>query len=192
MTNCSPIDLLDVAGRTFRLAAQSADVVNFNHPRHMKKTLRFALTFLALATFAVLPCPAAESASDKASSQKISSIIGGSAAKVNKLDVEGALKHVHPTAYSEYTHLPQKALVAIDKKTLLEVCKAIFPSLRIRVGPPQNLKVVVKGDMAYATYESNERIGDGPPMMVRRTEIFVRENKEWLLTHSHRSILQGE
>ena len=119
-------------------------------------------------------------------------LVKRSAAKVNKLDVEGALKHVHPTAYSEYTHLPQKALVAIDKKTLLEVCKAIFPSLRIRVGPPQNLKVVVKVDMAYATYESNERIGDGPPMMVRRTEIFVRENKEWLLTHSHRSILQGE
>ena len=89
-------------------------------------------------------------------------------------------------------HLPRhlsasKLLTDVD-----EVCKAIFPSLRIRVGPPQNLKVVVKGDMAYATYKSNERIGDGPPMMVRRTEIFVRKNKEWLLTHSHRSILQGE
>ena len=50
----------------------------------------------------------------------------------------------------------------------------------------------IKGDMAYATYQSKKQIGDGPPMMVRHTDIFVRENKNWLLTHSHRSILQGE
>ena len=37
-----------------------------------------------------------------------------------------ALRHVHPTAYNEYTHLPQKDLVEIDRKSMIEFCKAVF------------------------------------------------------------------
>jgi len=157
------------------------------------KSLKSAyLFFISFTSFVSLSCMADESTGDKASQQKISSIIRDSAAKINRLDVEGGLEHIHPTAYSEYTHLPQKPLVAIDKKTLVGICKAIFPSLKIKRSPAMNLKVVVKGDMAYATFDSKSQLADSPPMTVRHTEIFVRENKAWLLIHSHRSILSGE
>ena len=158
----------------------------------MKLLNRSILLFIVFASFAAMPCMAAEKPNEKAAKQEISGLIKESAEKKNKLDVEGGLKHIHPTDYSEYTHIPQKPLVGIDKKSLVGICKAIFPSLKLKIGPALNLKVVIKGDMAYATYHSTEQFGDAPPIMVRRTEIFVRENKDWLLTHSHRSILSGE
>ena len=50
--------------------------------------------------------------------------------------------------------------------------------------------IVIKGKMAYATYQNKVQLGDSPPMMVRRTEIYLLDEGRWLLTHSHRSILQ--
>lgn len=153
----------------------------------MKLINRSIFLAITLASFFSLPCQAAEK-----EAKEISSIIKESTEKINKLDVEGGLKHIHPTTYNEYSHIPQKPLLRIDRKSLIDICKAIFPGLKIKSGPALDLKVVIKGDMAYATYQSKKQIGDGPPMMVRHTDIFVRENKNWLLTHSHRSILNGE
>ncbi len=122
----------------------------------------------------------------------IAKLIKESVEKINELDLEGSLRHVHPTAYNEYTHLPQKDLVEIDRKSMIEFCKAVFPSLGVKVSPPVNLMVRIKGDMAYATYRCKEQFGTSPSITVRRTEIYLLEKGNWLLTHSHRSIMQEE
>ncbi|MFP6892109.1 MAG: nuclear transport factor 2 family protein [Opitutales bacterium] len=158
----------------------------------MNPPVRSLVIAFVMASALITFCPAADKPGEKDARQEIANIIKESTAKLNRLDIEGGLKHIHPTAYTEYAHIPQKSLVGIDKKFLIGICKAIFPSLKLKIGPPMDLKVHVKGDAAYATYRSQEQLGDGPPMMVRRTEIFVREKGAWHLTHSHRSILTGE
>ena len=121
--------------------------------------------------------------------KEILSIINETRQKINQLDIEGALHHIHPYKYSEFSHIPQKKLAKIDRKTLLSVCKVLIPSLKLKIGPTQNLNVVIKGDMAFATYHSEEFYGKSTPIMVRRTEIYTREDRKWNMVHSHRSIM---
>jgi ketosteroid isomerase-like protein len=134
---------------------------------------------------------AADKPGDKDARQEIEKIITESATKLNKHDIEAGLKHFHPTHYTEYSHVPQKPLLGVKKEDLVAYCKFIFPALKVKITPPIDLKVHVKGDAAYATYRSTEQLGDEPSFTVRRTEIFVREQGVWYLIHAHRSILNG-
>ena len=153
------------------------------------KLLKIAVLFLPLLV-GIRQLSAQEAIAGESAKEVIANQIKDSVQKINKLDVEGGLRHIHPTAYNEYTHVPQKPLVSIDRESLVGFCKSVFPSLGIKAGPPRNLRIVIKGKMAYATYQNKVQLGDSPPMMVRRTEIYLLDEGRWLLTHSHRSILQ--
>ena len=158
-----------------------------------RKRAMFSTVFACVVAHVAVPfCVAQGRSVETDPRQEIVKIIHESTQGLNRMDMEAALKHVHPTGYTEYTHLPQKPLAGFPKPMLIEICKAIFPSLKIKIGPPVDLKVKVKGDMAYATYRSTEQLGDNPSFTVRRTEIYVREKGEWLLSHAHRSILSGD
>lgn len=153
------------------------------------KLLKIAVLFVPL-VIGFRQISAQEAITSESTKEVIANLIKDSVQKINKLDVEGGLRHIHPTAYNEYTHLPQKPLVSIDRESLVDFCKTVLPSLGIKAGPPQNLRIVIKGKMAYATYQNKVQLGDSPLMMVRRTEIYLLDEGRWLLTHSHRSILQ--
>ena len=158
----------------------------------MKEFIHTLLYFICLTTLFVSSKLHAEVQEEESVKKEILSMINETRQKINQLDIEGALHHTHPYEYNEFSHIPQKKLAKIDRKTLLSVCKVLIPSLKLKIGPTQDLNMVVKGDMAFATYQSEEYYGNSKPIMVRRTEIYTREDKKWFIIHTHRSIMSDE
>ena len=155
----------------------------------MKVFIHAMLYFICLTTLFVSSKLHAEVQEEGSVKKEILSIINETRQKINQLDIEGALQHIHPKEYNEFSHIPQKKLAKIDRKTLLSVCKVLIPSLKLKIGATQNLNIVVKGDMAFATYHSEACYGDSSPVKVRRTEIYAQENSKWTMIHAHRSIM---
>ena len=158
----------------------------------MKVFIHALLYFICLTTLFVSSKLHAEVQEEGRVKKEILSMINETRQKINQLDIEGALQHIHPYEYNEFSHIPQKKLAKIDRKSLLSVCKVLIPSLKLKIGTTQDLNIVVQGDMAFATYHSEEYYGNSSPIKVRRTEIYIREDRKWTMIHAHRSIMSDE